>query len=179
MRRRNLLDQLETYAARFPEEQATIERFVGFVEDEPRCFERDCWRGHVTGSAWLLDPAGGALLLTHHKKLNIWVQLGGHSDGDPDTRSVALKEAEEESGLAVDLLDAAILDIDIHEIPARKNDPAHFHFDVRYAMTAATREFAVSDESHALEWAPLRDLERYTQEQSILRMRRKWLEWQV
>lgn len=179
MHRRNLLDQLEAYALRFPEEQATIERFEGFVADEPRCFERDCWRGHVTGSAWLLDPSGDALLLTHHKKLDIWVQLGGHSDGDPDTRSVALKEAQEESGLDVNLLAPAILDIDIHEIPARKQDPAHFHFDVRYAMAAVTRDFSVSDESHALEWAPLVDLERYTQELSILRMRRKWLEWRV
>jgi 8-oxo-dGTP pyrophosphatase MutT (NUDIX family) len=175
MHRRNLLEQLQAYSQRYPEEHATVERFVDFVASEPRCFERDCWRGHVTGSAWLLDPAGTALLLTHHRKLDIWVQLGGHSDGDPDTRTVALREAEEESGLAVQLLEPDILDIDIHEIPARKSDPAHFHFDVRYAFAAPSRVFAVSGESHDLAWVGLDDLESFTTEQSILRMRRKWL----
>ena len=174
MHRRNLLDQLSVYAQQFPEEQQTIERFRAFVDSEPRCFERDCWCGHVTGSAWLLDPAGEALLLTHHKKLNIWVQLGGHSDGDPDTRGVALKEAEEESGLPVRLLRPEILDIDIHEIPARNSDPAHFHYDVRYAISATSRDFAVSGESHDLAWVGLEELEAYTAEESILRMRRKW-----
>ena len=175
MHRRNLLDQLHAYGRRHPEERATVERFVDFVAHEPRCFERDCWHGHVTGSAWLLDPECGSLLLTHHKKLNIWVQLGGHSDGDPDTRTVALREAEEESGMPVKLLQPDILDIDIHEIPARKSDPAHFHFDVRYAFAAASRNFAVSGESHDLAWVRLDDLENYTTESSILRMRRKWL----
>jgi len=179
MHGRNLLRQLTEYAGRHPEEQAVVDRFEQLITEEPRCFHRDCWRGHITGSAWVVDPSGRALLLTHHKKLDIWVQLGGHSDGDPDTQAVAVREAEEESGLSVELVSAAIFDIDIHEIPARKNDPAHFHFDVRYAMAARDRGFEVSDESHALAWASLTDLERYTDETSILRMRRKWYERQV
>ena len=88
---------------------------------------------------------------------------------------MALREAKEESGLDVRLLNDDILDIDIHEIPARKQDPAHYHFDVRFAFKATNREFLVSDESMALAWAPIDDLERYTDEESILRMREKWL----
>ena len=175
MHRRNLLDLLDAYGPSHPGERDTVARFRAFVADEPRCFERDCWRGHVTGSAWLLDPDLDALLLTHHRKLDIWVQLGGHSDGDPDTRAVAQREAEEESGVAVALIDDAIFDIDIHEIPARKQDPAHFHFDVRFAMRAESRDVVVSGESNDLVWVPLADLERYTDERSILRMRDKWV----
>ncbi len=174
MDRRNLLEQLEAYGARYPEERDTVVRFHEFVASEPRCFERDCWRGHVTGSAWLLDPGLEALLLTHHRKLDIWVQLGGHSDGDPDTRAVAQREAEEESGVAVTLIRNEIFDIDIHEIPARKQDPAHFHFDVRFALRASSRDVVVSGESNDLVWVPLSGLERYTEERSILRMRDKW-----
>ena len=174
MHRRNLLTDLYHYRERHPQESSMVTRFIDFVEDEPRCFERDCWRGHVTGSAWLVDPAGESLLLTHHKKLNMWLQLGGHSDGDPNTPQVALREAQEESGCAVELLREEIFDVDIHEIPARKSDPAHFHFDVRYAIAAKTREFMVSDESMALAWVPIERLETYTEEESILRMRRKW-----
>ncbi|XOV84675.1 MAG: NUDIX hydrolase [bacterium] len=176
MHRRNLLEQLSSYLQRHPEEKATTTRFIEFVEAHPRCFERDCWAGHVTGSAWLVDASRSRLLLTHHKKLNMWLQLGGHSDGDADTRQVALREAREESGLGVKLLQADIFDVDIHEIPARKNDPAHFHFDVRYAICAAEDQFVVSDESMALAWVEIRQLEQYTVETSILRMRDKWLQ---
>ena len=136
MHRRNLLAMLEEYRQRHPQEAATVDRFAAFVAGEPRCFERDCWSGHVTGSAWLVDPAGESVLLTHHRKLGIWVQLGGHSDGEPDTLAVAVKEAEEESGMSVEVLDERIFDIDIHEIPARKTDPAHYHFDVRFVLQA-------------------------------------------
>ena len=89
MHRRNLLEWLHKYRSTHPDEVETADRFIDFVESEPRCFERDCWAGHITGSAWLVDPAGEALLLTHHKKLDMWVQLGGHSDGDSDTREDA------------------------------------------------------------------------------------------
>ena len=175
MSREILLQQLHTYHERFPKETLMVERFIDFVESEPRCFERDCWRGHVTGSAWLVDPTENFLLLTHHKKLDMWLQLGGHSDGDPNTPQVALREAQEESGCDVVLVSADILDVDIHEIPARKEEPAHFHFDVRYILQSQQHDFVVGDESMALAWAPIYDLERYTTEHSILRMRDKWL----
>ncbi|MEM7099189.1 MAG: NUDIX hydrolase [Pseudomonadota bacterium] len=175
MHRRKLLALLDEYEESFPEEVRVTERFRTFVENEPRCFDRDCWTpGHVTGSAWLVDPARKRLLLTHHKKLNMWLQLGGHSDSDPDTARVALKEAEEESGVAVTLLSPSILDIDIHEIPARKDDPAHYHFDVRFCVGALSTDVSISDESHNLAWIEIDRVETYTTEESILRMRDKW-----
>ncbi len=174
MHRRNLLEQLSDYLHRHPQEQETVSRFIDFVQANPRCFERDCWAGHVTGSAWLVDTTRSRLLLTHHKKLDMWLQLGGHSDGDADTQKVALREATEESGLTVHLLRADIFDVDIHEIPARKNDPAHFHFDVRYAFSAADDAYVVSEESMDLAWVEIDQLEQFTVETSILRMRDKW-----
>jgi 8-oxo-dGTP pyrophosphatase MutT (NUDIX family) len=104
----------------------------------------------------------------------MWLQLGGHSDGESNTQQVALREAREESGLAVELLDTQIFDLDVHEIPARKTDPAHYHFDVRYQIQAASDQFQVSEESLALAWVKIDELERYTEEESILRMRKKW-----
>ncbi len=174
MHRTPLLEQLAVYADAYPAEAATVERFRDFVSSHADCFQRNCWHGHVTGSAWLVNPARTHLLLTHHRKLNMWLQLGGHSDGDADTRAVARREAEEESGLQVRLLRPQILDIDIHAIPARKQDPAHHHFDVRYAMAAASEDFVVSSESMSLAWVEIRQLEQYTTETSILRMREKW-----
>ena len=176
MHRRNLLSAIDDYALRYPEEIGVVQRFRVLLENHSDCFERDCWSGHITGSAWLVSPDQQHVLLTHHRKLNLWLQLGGHSDGDSRTDAVAVREATEESGLSVQLLQKNIFDLDVHEIPARKNDPAHYHFDVRYQLKATDEKFRISEESLDLAWVKIDELERYTEEESILRMRRKWYE---
>ena len=118
--------------------------------------------------------AGERVLLAHHRKLGRWLQPGGHSDGDPDTLAVALREAREESGLEVRALDNAIFDIDVHGIPACGCEPAHLHFDVRFLVQAAHDRFRVSDESHALAWVPAVGPDALTDEESVLRITRKW-----
>lgn len=132
--------------------------------------------GHITASCWIVDATGDRCLLTHHRKLNRWLQLGGHCDGNPDVLAVCLREAGEESGLTgFTLLHDGIYDLDIHEIPARKADPAHLHYDVRFVLAApATGELTVSAESHDLAWIALDRLPGYTGEESVLRLARKW-----
>lgn len=175
LHRQELLELLTDYAARFPAERAVLASFRDFVVTEPRCFERELAHGHVTGSAWMVDRAAARVLLTHHRKLGRWLQLGGHSDGDPLPLRVAMQEATEESGLAVRPLSTDIFDLDIHEIPARGRDPTHLHFDVRFALQVVGDEaFRVSRESLDLAWVPIEELESYTQEESMLRMARKW-----
>ena len=171
-----ILRMIDAYLARYPDE-ADAARLRRFVVAQPRCFERDCFDdGHVTGSAWVVDSGGTRVLLTHHRKLGKWLQLGGHSDGEPDPLAVALREAREESGLAVQPISKAVLDIDIHTIPASKGDPAHLHYDVRFALRAASSEpLRVSLESIDLAWIEIEDLARLTNEESMLRMARKYL----
>ena len=120
-----------------------------------------------------MDIAGDRVLLAHHRKLRRWLQPGGHSDGDPDTLAVALREAREESGLDARVLDNAIFDIDVHGIPARGREPAHLHFDERFLVQAEHDRFRVSEESHALAWVPAVGLGALTDEESVLRMARK------
>ena len=174
MGRSALRARLRAYRDRHPEESATVSRFDAFVAAHEDCFHRSCRPGHVTGSAWVVDAGGERVLLTHHRKLGRWLQLGGHSDGDPDTLAVALREAREESGLAVRVLDDAIFDLDVHRIPARFREPAHLHFDVRFLVTVEDDRFRVSVESNALRWVPAATLHELTGEESILRMARKW-----
>ena len=165
---------LADYASRFPAEDSA--RFVDFVERQPRCFERDCFDdGHVTGSALVVNRRRDAALMTHHAKLGRWLQLGGHSDGDSDVLAVACREAEEESGLAVASLSAAPLDIDIHAIPARGTEPQHFHYDVRFVLQVrGSEEFVATAESLSLAWVPLDQMTTYTDEESVLRLVRKF-----
>ncbi len=178
-----LLEDLQSYRLGNPAEGATVDRFESFMRSCPRPFARTALDGHVTASVWLVNAAGSEVLLTHHRKLGIWVQLGGHVGTDPDIREAARREAEEESGIAdLSPVSEAIFDIDIHQIPARPARAgkaalaAHLHYDVRFVWRAA--EFAVpviSPESHALAWVNIRDLGAVTNEQSMLRMAGKWL----
>ena len=178
MTRTGLIRELQGYLARWPGEADTVGRFIGFVSAHPDCFERSLESGHVTGSAWVVDRAGIRVLLTHHRKLGLWVQLGGHADGDADVFRVALREAEEESGLTdLEPVGTEIFDVDVHEIPARGELPAHLHWDLRYAFRASGSEaYRVSDESLDLAWIEIGALRSVTREESMLRMARKWLE---
>jgi 8-oxo-dGTP pyrophosphatase MutT (NUDIX family) len=173
----DIFQLLLDYRRRHPAESATIDRFEAFIGSEPRCFQRNCWAGHVTGSAWIVNQQRTHVLLTHHRKLNRWLQLGGHSDGEDNPLRVACREAVEESGLAVEPVCDLLFDIDIHLIPARQDDPAHHHFDARFALTTVGGDaYRVSDESHALCWVKIDQIEAVTTEPSMLRMARKWLD---
>lgn len=175
--RRALYEQLCRYAQRHPERQAVAEQMLRFVAETPDCFERSHAAGHITGSAWLLNPAGDKALLTLHRKLGLWLQPGGHADGDPDALRVALREAEEESGIpGIRALRAEIYDIDIHVIPAHpaSGAPEHLHYDVRFLLQAPHERYRISYESKALAWYSRQELEALTPpaDESVLRLAR-------
>ncbi|NDJ84571.1 MAG: NUDIX hydrolase [Chloroflexi bacterium] len=106
---------------------------------QPSILSPLCEPGHLTGSALVIDISSGRILLHHHKKLARWLQFGGHVEDETDLAAVALREAEEESGLP-DLAffpattAPAPLDIDVHQIPATGQQPAHLHLDLRYLL---------------------------------------------
>lgn len=161
--------------------QPSDERELGFRErmlrllDEPApSSRRQFVPGHLTASAFVLSPERDALLLIFHKKLGIWVQPGGHIEPEDESLlAAAQREAEEEVGLALSRDHAAIFDIDIHAIPARKDEPSHEHFDVRYQFVSPTRAFVRTDEVADVRWAPLAELSRLTTDESVLRAARK------
>ncbi|GJM21434.1 MAG: NUDIX hydrolase [Planctomycetota bacterium] len=174
-----LLALLDDYLSRFPEEAPMVARVQTLLRAHPSCFERSCVPGHITGGAWISSPDAQHCVLLHHGKLDRWLQPGGHSDGDARTERVAQREAEEETGLkSLRRFDPdgalAIFDVDVHEIPAHGDEPAHEHHDIRFLFIADPDEPPVcSDESHALRWLPVAELTRFTNEESVLRLARK------
>jgi 8-oxo-dGTP pyrophosphatase MutT (NUDIX family) len=156
-------------------ESAMAVDMIRFVETHADCAERSLQIGHLTGSAWIVDRDRKRTLLTHHRKLDKWLQLGGHADGELDLLAVAFREAQEESGLTrLRVIDASIFDVDRHLIPARKTEPDHWHYDVRFLIEADPEEpFVISDESHDLAWIEIARMAEYNPEESMMRMARK------
>lgn len=130
--------------------------------------------GHITASSWIQSPCGLSVLLCLHRRLNRWLQLGGHVDGESDLVGAAMREAREESGIAeFDLVTPEVFDLDIHSIPARSDEPAHHHFDVRFLLRARSSNLICSSESLDLRWVPMEKIALLTDEISILRMAEK------
>jgi 8-oxo-dGTP pyrophosphatase MutT (NUDIX family) len=185
MKRRAVLEALEEYVRSGAEEalvdaeeqRATALRIAAFVREHEDCLERTCPPGHLTGSGLVVTDAFDRVLLTLHRKLGRWLQLGGHADGEPHLHEVALREAREESGLAdVTLVPLgpgerpAIHDVDVHWIPARGETPGHWHLDLRFLMrTSDPDRIVASEESHELRWFPLEEAYRVTDERSMHR----------
>jgi 8-oxo-dGTP pyrophosphatase MutT (NUDIX family) len=179
--REEMLAVLRAYAPEDQAEREMLSRMVEFVATHDDCFDRRLAIGHMTGSAWVVDREREHALLTHHRKLDRWLQVGGHADGNADLLEVAMREAREESGLCgLRAVSETPFDVDIHEIPERGTEPRHLHYDVRYLLEADHEEpLVVSEESHALAWVPLRELAgRADLDRSLQRMTRKILDLQ-
>jgi 8-oxo-dGTP pyrophosphatase MutT (NUDIX family) len=173
MDRKSLVGMLQSYISDFAEEQKFVSSFLELLTHQD-CFQRTHLPGHITGSAWILNKEKTRTLLVHHAKLNKWVQPGGHADGEENILNVALREAEDETGLKNFKPSGKIFDVDIHLIPERKDFPEHFHYDIRFLVEANDQEqIIVSEESHDVQWIDLNELEKFTTERSVLRMKEK------
>lgn len=174
MHRQDLLTLLDRHQTRFMDELAFIHQARAFIEAHEDCFYRELWHGHVTGSAWVVNPSRDHVLLLHHRKLDQWFQPGGHADGDHNILRVALKETSEETGLDpahIRLVDEQIFDVDIHTIHANKHDPRHKHFDIRFLVEIDDHiEIPGNDESHDILWVPLSQATRFNNNRSTYRM---------
>jgi 8-oxo-dGTP pyrophosphatase MutT (NUDIX family) len=185
MHRQPMLAMLDRYVVRHPDEHEVTARIRALVAAHADCFERTCRPGHVTASAWVTTPARDRFLLVHHRKLNRWLQPGGHMDGLPDVAAAALREVQEETGLAdvrVAETDYELtpFDLDVHIIPERRDasgvlvEDAHEHHDVRLLVIAqGDLTPQVSEESHAVRWFTAEELRAATDEESVLRLWRK------
>jgi 8-oxo-dGTP pyrophosphatase MutT (NUDIX family) len=153
MDRIKLKEQIQKYRTPYEDELSFVADFE-FLTEDPLAYKRERLEGHFTASAWIVNKERTHTLLTLHRKLGRWLQLGGHADGNENLLEVAMKEAVEESGLkSLKMVDLTIFDLDKHIIPERPHVPEHFHFDVRYLFEAEINEpLQISEESISLAW---------------------------
>ena len=156
-RERTLLEQLRAYSPVDGTEAAYRERMMDMLSYAAEPLSRSSFvPGHFTAGCFIVDGEG-RLLLHHHRRLDLWLHMGGHIEGEETAEAAAVREAVEESGLRDLELVGGIFDLDIHEIPAARGEPDHDHFDVRYLARSSSPDAISIDrgESHDLAWVPL------------------------
>ena len=175
MYRSQLLTLLNEYQPSL-EEIDSKERLINFIKNNSNCFERTLKEGHITGSAWLVNKNKDKALLLHHRKLNIWVQPGGHADGNSDVLQVALNEAKEESGIDnIKAIKEEIFDIDIHLIPASVKEETHFHYDIRFLLQVeGDEQVKMNSESKNFMWIDKNNPQYNGDDRSVVRLIEKW-----
>ncbi len=134
--------------------------------------------GHICASAWILNHDGTEALLFHHKKLDLWIQIGGHiEEGDADFFAAALREIREETGLTDITFEKEIFDIDIHVYPPKGDEPEHLHYDLRILVRAneGAQVMVQQEEGNGLAWVSLAQVKTMNTDSSVLRMVEKSL----
>lgn len=175
MPRTQVLSLLNNYKKNlffFPEEAGNFDLMYNFVCHEPECLDKDHRAGHITTSSFVLTYSLDAVLLMHHKKIDKWLLIGGHTDGEGNLLEAALKQVRIESGISgIMPVRTSIFDIDAHIVPERKNEPEHWHFDIRFLLKAPKNaRYLGNNEAQVLKWVRLDEIHKYSDELSVLRM---------
>lgn len=176
MKKQELIRLLKEYNPIDLGEIQSQKRILDFVNSIDNFANRNNPQGHITGSAWIVSKDRKKVLLTHHIKLDMWLQIGGHVEGDEYILDTSLREAKEESGLTtLNLISEKIFDVDVHLFPQKGDFPAHYHYDIRFLFEADENELIdrQKEESKGMKWIALEDIPAYAKENTILRMTSK------
>jgi 8-oxo-dGTP pyrophosphatase MutT (NUDIX family) len=168
----NLLVLLQKYNTYDASELIMKNQIIDFIKTEKNIFGKMNQKGHITASSWIINANATHALMTHHSKLDRWLQPGGHTDEGEDVLSGAIREAKEETGLKnLKVASTELFDVDVHLIPERKGVTEHFHYDIRFLMIASMKEpLVLTHESKDLKWFSLEELDRMGFDPSIQRM---------
>lgn len=154
-----LLASLALAEAADDDEAESIRQMRALIAEHPNIIAQNCEVGHITGSALIIDTTQGRLLLHLHKRLNLWLPMGGHADYETDFSQVALREAYEETGLPdLRLYPNAgatrPVDYDVHTIPRSSDRPQHLHLDFRYLLATSQPDAIapLDDEATDFRW---------------------------
>lgn len=146
---------LDAYVPASDDSAAALAQLHDLLRHAPDpCGRTQFTPGHVTVSMLLLNPAGTHLAPLWHEKLQRTLQPGGHAEpGDATLLSAALRELTEETGVPAGAvtLRSELIDLDVHVIPARKNEPEPTHYDLRFGAQ-------LRQDWPGVTWTPLAEL---------------------
>jgi 8-oxo-dGTP pyrophosphatase MutT (NUDIX family) len=136
----DLASVLKTYHPWNRQEERDIAEILRRLEQGEELHTRDNAAAHLTVSVWVVSPDRTQVLMAYHNLYDSWAWLGGHADGEQDLLAVALREAQEESGIfatpvSEDIFSVEILPVSGHE---KKGEylPSHLHLNITFLLEA-------------------------------------------
>lgn len=172
MKKEEIIEKVNNYLLIYPNDDHGLKTYE-FLCNNDLYWQRENLIGHITASAWALNPERSKVILIHHKALNAWFQPGGHIESQDLSLSDAChRELIEETGLShAKLTLTEIFDIDVHEIPASNKSPLHYHYDIRMMFEVnETNLLFDPKESNNLQWVDFALINKYTKSESVTRM---------
>ncbi len=161
-------------------EKQDIATILRLMNEHPNIINMNCEIGHLTASAIVVDITTNKTLLHFHKKLNNWFQVGGHADYETNMALVAMREAEEETGLPdlahyPDIVTVTPIDYDVHIFPQRGDYPEHLHLDFRYVLTTSQPDALspADGESETFKWLSFNEAIQLVSDVSLKRLLHK------
>ena len=170
-RRDHTIEWVESFAPARERETRSRHQTLELLRGTETPFDRKHYApGHITASGLVLSPDGNSVLLVFHRRLEAWLQPGGHVDrSDPDVVATAVREVREETGVIVANHSTPILAaVDVHLIPANRREPAHLHHDLMFRFTATSETLEAAEEVREVVWCPLHRLTDYPLDESLL-----------
>ena len=153
-----------------------------YIDQFPNILTRDNVYAHMTSSSWILNPSKTKTLMIFHNIYNSWAWTGGHSDGDPNLLKVSFKEAEEETGTKMKILNKEIISLDIVPVWGHfkhgKWVSTHQHLNTTFLLEADDREPLTikPDENSGVQWVPLEEVFIYSTEPQMHSIYKKLIE---
>ena len=155
----------------YNEQEETEKRLMlQYMDTFPDLLTRENEMAHFTASCWIVNPARTHALMAFHNLYQSWAWLGGHADGEADLLAVALKEANEESGVTARPVLRDIFSVEILGVPGHvkrgKYVSSHLHLNVTYLLEADEEQalHEKPDENSGVRWFALRDVVPNTRE---------------
>lgn len=170
----NLKEVISNYKPVNEQETCDKELMLEYLNTFDDCLTRDNKMCHFTASCWIVNKNKTKVLMIYHNIYKSWSWVGGHADGDSDLLHVALKEANEETGLTdiktINNLPIAIeiLTVDPH-IKRGKYVSSHVHLDCCFLFEASEDdEIRIKeDENSNIAWIPIEEVNSYTSEEKM------------
>ena len=157
---KNVREQIAAYRPQCEQEERDRAQMLAFLDGNEGWLTRDNAMAHITASAWVVNPERTHVLMAFHNIYQSWSWVGGHADGDSDLLAVAVREAEEETGVRARPVSEEIFSLESLCVEGHVKRGAfvspHIHMNVTFLLEAdgASATRSKPDENSGVMWVP-------------------------
>lgn len=174
------IEEIKEYKPINEQEERDKELILYSIEHFDDLLTRENTLCHMTSSCYIINKTHDKVLMIYHNIYKSWAWTGGHADGDSDFLHVALKEAQEETGLNnFKVLSDKTISLDVLNVPGHikkgKFVSPHLHLNVTYLLEAEENESLIvnEEETSGVKWIPLDEIDKYSTEPDMITLYNK------